>query len=405
MVGGESLAINVCVLVVMLFFLANVFFNYFLCAARHPGTVDGAPIPVVFREDGQNTRQVELDDASIGELNDELTEPLNDNNTGDIPRGQFANCVPCVPCAAAKPKGAHHCSTCMSCVVGMDHHCPFVANCVGADTMRHFLLFVLYVSVGNFFGCVLCFYCRYYSKSGSETLTKFWELLQSRKHFEWGWLDAREEVEGGDGVFGSKWLSYLIGESPGTVKKMMRSGSFRAFLSLMTHYFYFFFRGLSRIVNVAFSQSPDWVGWWAWQLVVGGVICVCTALLFWSTLQGVAGGETFVERLKSNASYNSLSRLNNSNTGAGLHDDNARLMRSNQSRIKALLTSYPPVVADCLDCVSCGCITGSAGPAPWSKIGLFHLRQVFGNGKVLFWGAPLWKPPIGAWGSTSKKGK
>jgi hypothetical protein len=59
-----------------------------------------------------------------------------------IPRHAFKDCRLCVPCGGAKPPKAHHCRTCGTCVQSMDHHCPFINNCVGADNMRHFLLFL-----------------------------------------------------------------------------------------------------------------------------------------------------------------------------------------------------------------------------------------------------------------------
>ncbi|EEH55721.1 uncharacterized protein MICPUCDRAFT_18413, partial [Micromonas pusilla CCMP1545] len=58
---------------------------------------------------------------------------LDDNLNASVAhaRGCFAGCTLCVPCGAAKPPHAHHCSACGACVAGMDHHCPFVNNCVG----------------------------------------------------------------------------------------------------------------------------------------------------------------------------------------------------------------------------------------------------------------------------------
>lgn len=52
----------------------------------------------------------------------------------------------CKKCGAVRSAvaRAHHCSVCGRCIEGMDHHCVFINNCVGAGNVRHFLLFLLY---------------------------------------------------------------------------------------------------------------------------------------------------------------------------------------------------------------------------------------------------------------------
>lgn len=51
----------------------------------------------------------------------------------------------CHKCNHFKPIRAHHCSICKRCIVKMDHHCPWIASCVGVGNMKFFILFVVYI--------------------------------------------------------------------------------------------------------------------------------------------------------------------------------------------------------------------------------------------------------------------
>ncbi|XP_075890865.1 palmitoyltransferase ZDHHC16B [Nelusetta ayraudi] len=58
----------------------------------------------------------------------------------------------CKKCISPKPPRTHHCSICNMCVLKMDHHCPWLNNCVGHFNQRYFFSFCLYMTLG-------CIYC------------------------------------------------------------------------------------------------------------------------------------------------------------------------------------------------------------------------------------------------------
>lgn len=57
----------------------------------------------------------------------------------------------CEYCKSFKFKRASHCRSCQKCVILRDHHCPWIANCVGFGNMQYFINFIVWILFGAIF--------------------------------------------------------------------------------------------------------------------------------------------------------------------------------------------------------------------------------------------------------------
>jgi len=57
----------------------------------------------------------------------------------------------CKWCAKYKPDRCHHCRACRVCILRMDHHCPWIYNCVGFQNHKYFFLLLVYAALACHF--------------------------------------------------------------------------------------------------------------------------------------------------------------------------------------------------------------------------------------------------------------
>eukprot|EP00826_Nyctotherus_ovalis_P058283 TRINITY_DN7998_c0_g4_i3.p1 TRINITY_DN7998_c0_g4~~TRINITY_DN7998_c0_g4_i3.p1 ORF type:complete len:256 (-),score=27.38 TRINITY_DN7998_c0_g4_i3:288-1055(-) len=61
----------------------------------------------------------------------------------------------CNLCNCVKPPNAHHCTTCGRCIIRLDHHCPWINNCVAYYTQRPFIQMLIYCELFAIYSGIL----------------------------------------------------------------------------------------------------------------------------------------------------------------------------------------------------------------------------------------------------------
>jgi len=139
------------------------------CGVPVAGTGGTDPIelqPLMnYSTDQSSAQQAQLQRASfhLGEkakangelLGRERTEHLLNYGCGEyvtaVERGEFKQV--CVVCRTKREMRSHHCKECGRCVHRLDHHCPWIDNCVGLGNQRMFYCFIV-----SLFCTILGFY-------------------------------------------------------------------------------------------------------------------------------------------------------------------------------------------------------------------------------------------------------
>ncbi|XP_035458257.2 palmitoyltransferase ZDHHC2 isoform X1 [Spodoptera frugiperda] len=127
------------------------------------------PIPETFK-----LPETELEKLLSAETED-VQRSILDNYAKDLPivtRTMSGSVRYCNRCVLIKPDRAHHCSICARCVLKMDHHCPWVNNCVCFFNYKFFMLFLGYALL----------YCMFIMATCLPYFIKFWKMYQEYKY-------------------------------------------------------------------------------------------------------------------------------------------------------------------------------------------------------------------------------
>mmetsp|Transcript_42618 Transcript_42618/g.92870 ORF Transcript_42618/g.92870 Transcript_42618/m.92870 type:complete len:355 (-) Transcript_42618:17-1081(-) len=104
---------------------------YVLCILVHPGTIPD-------KDEDPSWEYLPSHKSTVS--SEQATPTLQETKRSGDRRH-------CKWCGKYKPDRCHHCRVCRMCVLKMDHHCPWIYNCVGFRNHKYFFLLLLYSTV------------------------------------------------------------------------------------------------------------------------------------------------------------------------------------------------------------------------------------------------------------------
>lgn len=111
-------------------------------------------------------------------------------------RGMLTGMTYCVHCLARRPLRSKHCHLCDTCIPRHDHHCPWIANCVGLGNHRPFIVMVAAAEAGIPVYLSLVYQCtsRAHPDFRDNLPASIW--AQHRDRFAVPWLFAAANFHG-----------------------------------------------------------------------------------------------------------------------------------------------------------------------------------------------------------------
>jgi len=92
----------------------------------------------------------------------EAVTSIQDNVMEKVSKENFVRLKRCSRCFVVRVPGTRHCSKCQGCILKMDHHCPWIFNCVGQFNQKYFIQFIFYSFCGLVEASLILFYYIYY---------------------------------------------------------------------------------------------------------------------------------------------------------------------------------------------------------------------------------------------------